>query len=296
MNWTDPEIKLVASAVSDWQGQIIERTQLLLEQAGSLLDYLSLHWYVGNWNNDFAEYMAVSAVMEERLTDYEGLLRTACLENMIQHPVWIAVDEWNTWYRTRSKEDGGPSRNQLEEVYNLEDVLVTAMHFNAFIRHSQSVKMANIAQIVNVIAPIFTRKDGLVLQTIFYPFELYSATCGQNSLDVWSQGETFSGGKYSALPMLDVCATLNPRKKQVVLYVVNRSPDKTMETQIELNSGRFDGKTRIVTINGQDIKVENTFEKPNQVQAEERFVTILGKTAAYEFEPHSVTALICPIA
>jgi alpha-L-arabinofuranosidase len=69
-----------------------------------------------------------------------------------------------------------------------------------------------------------------------------------------------------------------------------------METQIELNSGRFDGKTRIVTINGQDIKVENTFEKPNQVQAEERFVTILGKTAAYEFEPHSVTALICPIA
>jgi len=296
MKWTDPEIKLVASAVSDWQGQIIERTQLLLEQAGNLLDYLSLHWYVGNWNNDFPEYMAVSALIEERLTAYEGLLRTACLENKIQHPVSIAVDEWNTWYRTRSKEDGGPSRNQLEEVYNLEDALVTAMHFNAFIRHSQSVKMANIAQIVNVIAPVFTRKEGLVLQTIFYPFELYSATCGQTALDVWYMGETFSGRKYSALPLLDVAATLNTRKKQVVLYVVNRSPDKTLETQIELHSGRFDGKTRVVTINGQDVKAENTFEKPDQVQSEERFITILGKTTTYEFEPHSVTAMICPIA
>jgi len=54
--------------------------------------------------------------------------------------------------------------------------------------------MANIAQIVNVIAPIFTRKDGLVLQTIFYPFELYSATCGQNSLDVWSKGKHSAAG------------------------------------------------------------------------------------------------------
>ena len=295
MKWTDPEIKLVASAVSDWQGEIIERTQLLLEQAGNLLDYLSLHWYVGNRENNFAEYMAVSAQMEERLTAYEGLLRTACLENKIPHPIHIAVDEWNTWYRTRSKEDGGPSRNQLEEIYNLEDALVTAMHFNAFIRHAQSVKMANIAQIVNVIAPIFTRKDGLVLQTTFYPFELYAATCGQTALDVWYEGEAFSGGKYSALPLLDLSATLNPRKNQVVLYAVNRSPDKTLETCIELNAGRFDGKTRVVTINGQDIKAENTFEKPNQVVAEERLISIVGKTMIYEFEPHSVTALVCPI-
>jgi alpha-L-arabinofuranosidase len=78
--------------------------------------------------------------------------------------------------------------------------------------------------------------------------------------------------------------------------VVNRSPDKTLETQIELNSGRFDGKTRVVTINGQDVKAENTFEKPDRVQSEERFITILGKTTTYEFEPHSVTALICPVA
>ena len=58
-------------------------------------------------------------------------------------------------------------------------------------------KMANIAQIVNVIAPVFTRKDGLVLQTIFYPFEVYSSTCGQTALDVRQTGDTFSGGKYT---------------------------------------------------------------------------------------------------
>ena len=99
------------------------------------------------------------------------------------------------------------------------------MHFNTFIRHAKYVKMANIAQIVNVIAPVFTRKDGLVLQTIFYPFELYSATCGQTALDAGFSGDTFSGGKYTGVPTLDVSATLDKTGKQLALYVVNRSPD-----------------------------------------------------------------------
>ena len=68
MKWTDPSIKLIASAISNWEGRFVERTQLLLEQAGNLIDYLSLHWYVGNWNNNFAEYMAVSELFEERLS------------------------------------------------------------------------------------------------------------------------------------------------------------------------------------------------------------------------------------
>ena len=296
MKWTDPEIKLVASAVSHWEGQIVERTQLLLEHAGNLIDYLSLHWYVGNWNNNFAEYMTISELLEERLQAYEGLIRALCLERKINHPIPIAVDEWNVWYRTRAKEDGGPTRNKLEETYNLEDALVAAMNFNAFIRHARSVKMANIAQIVNVIAPVFTKKDDLILQTIFYPFELYSSTCGQTALDICWQGETFSGGKYSAVPILDISATLNKTGKQMVLYVVNRSPDKNIETRIDLNAGRFTGKSRVITINGPNVKAENTFEKKDLVKSRERKFDVDGKSMTYEFEPHSVTALVYTIS
>jgi alpha-N-arabinofuranosidase len=233
--------------------------------------------------------------MEERLSAYEGLVRAMSLEKQLAKPPAIAVDEWNVWYKTRTKESGGPSVNKLEEIYNLEDALVTAMHFNAFIRHARSVKMANIAQIVNVIAPVFTKKDDIVLQTIFYPFELYSSTCGQTALDVRWDGDNFSGGKYS-LPVLDVSATLDKTGKQLVLYVVNRSKDKSMETKIDLAVGRFTGTGKVSTINGPDIKSENTFEKKDRVKIIEHVFDINGQALTYEFEPHSVTALVCSIA
>jgi alpha-N-arabinofuranosidase len=233
--------------------------------------------------------------MEERLSAYEGMMRAMILEKKITHPIGIAVDEWNVWYKTRTKESGGPSVNHLEERYNLEDALVAAMHFNAFIRHAKSVKMANIAQIVNVIAPIFTKKDDMFLQTIFYPFELYSSTCGQTALDVWWQGDTFSSGKY-ILPVLDISATLDITGKQIVLYVVNRSKDKAMETGIDLTVGQFTGKAKVSTINGPDIKTGNSFDKKDVVKTKNRTLPVDGKSLTYEFEPHSVTALVCAIS
>ncbi len=294
MKWVDPNIKLIASAVSDWQGEFVERTQLLLEQAGDLVDYLSLHWYVGNPNDDFAAYMAVPELLEERLTSYDGLVRAVSLQKGIKRPIPIAVDEWNVWYRTHPRYVREQTR--LEEVYNLEDALVVAMQLNAFIRHARSVKMANIAQIVNVIAPIFTRRDGLVRQTIFYPFEVISATCGSLALDTWWEGDTFSGGGYTGVRTLDVSATLDDAKKQVSVYVVNRSPSQAIETVLQLTSGRFKDSVKAIIINGVDLKAENTFDTPDRVGVNEAPLTASGQTLAVTFEPHSVTALVGEIA
>jgi alpha-L-arabinofuranosidase len=300
MRWVDPGIKLIASAVSLWDGagasDILERTQLLMEQAGDLIDYLSLHWYVGNPDDNFNEYMGVSELLEERLSAYEGLIKAVSLGRKINRPISIAVDEWNVWYRTHSRYGGIPSQNHLEEIYNLEDALVVAMNLNAFIRHAQSVKMANIAQIVNVIAPIFTSKDGQVLQTIFYPFELYSSTCGQQALDVLWQSDIFTAGKYSAVRTLDVSAALSKTNNQIAIYTVNRSVDKALETEISIASGRFSGPVQAVTINGPDIKAENTFKTPDRVRSCKNKLTVKGQSFTYEFEPHSVTALICKIS
>ena len=92
----------------------------------------------------------------------------------IAHPIHIAFDEWNVWYRTRSHEDrvGG-----VEERYNLSDALAVATYLNGFIRHCRTVRMANFAQLVNVIAPIFTSPEGLFLQTIYHPLRLYAEHC-----------------------------------------------------------------------------------------------------------------------
>ncbi len=75
------------------------------------------------------------------------------------------------------------------------------MHLNAFIRHAASVRMANLAQLVNVIAPMITTPDGLLLQTTFYPFELFARTCGDVALDVQWSSETFSARRSHRRPV-----------------------------------------------------------------------------------------------
>ena len=88
-----------------------------------------------------------------------GLMRGLTLGRRPRAPIPLAVDEWNVWYRAT----GGPTQPKdrpLEETYDLQDALVVAMHLNAFVRHAVTVRMANIAQLVNVIAPVVTRPDG----------------------------------------------------------------------------------------------------------------------------------------
>ncbi len=290
MRWVDPSIKLIAAVSSGWRYQPVERAQLLFEQAADFLDYLSLHWYVGNPEDDYEKYMALSEYFEASISAFEGVIAAMRQELDIKRPVHIAIDEWNVWYRARGSTL--EQRNNLEERYNLEDALVVAMHFNAFIRHCRSVQMANIAQIVNVIAPIFTNEAGLFLQTIFHPFELYASSCGDIALDVFWSGDTFSGGDYSGVRTLDVSATLDADRKKLSLFVVNRSRSDTLETKITLADARFAGDVAVSVVNGPDIKAENSFEQPQQVGTRAARATAAGSDYVHCFEPHSLTALI----
>ncbi|MCY4021281.1 MAG: alpha-N-arabinofuranosidase [Chloroflexi bacterium] len=293
MRLVDPSIKLIAAVSSGWRYQPVERTQLLFEQAADFLDYLSLHWYVGNPENDFEKYMALSEFFEDSITAFDGLIAAMRQELGMERPVHIAIDEWNVWYRARG--NTREERNNLEERYNLEDALVVAMHFNAFIRHCRSVRMANIAQIVNVIAPVFTNEEGLFLQTIFHPFELYASNCGDIALDVFWKGDTFSGGDYTGLRTLDVSATLDTAGQKLSLFVVNRSQTETLETNISLTDATFAGDVALSVVNGPDIKAENSFEHPQQVTVRESRNRAGGKDYVHAFEPHSVTALVFEI-
>lgn len=286
MRWVDPGIKLIAAAGCTWKADMVERAQLLLEQAGNLVDYLAIHWYVGNPDNDFARYMTLSELFEDRISAYEGIIKAMKVALGLKHPIRIAVDEWNVGYR------GAPL---AEEVYNLEDALVVAMHFNAFIRHAPLVGMANIAQIVNVLGPILTQPDGLVLQTIFFPFELYSSQCGDTALDVFWTGDTFSGGSHSGVRTLDVTATLDSDAGEVVLFVINRSENESIEAEIALAAGRFNGTAQASVVNGPGIKAENLYGQPAQVVSSTTSFESDGATLSYAFEPHSLTALRLPI-
>jgi alpha-N-arabinofuranosidase len=305
MRWADPSIKLLASAVSYWEGDPVERVQLLLEQAHQSIDYLSIHWYVGNPAGDVPAYLAVSESIEDRLAVIEGLSRSLLLRPRPRPPIPIAVDEWNAWYKA-TPDARDPSYNGLEEAYDLADALVVAMHFNAFFRHARMVRMANLAQLVNVIAPMITTSDDLLLQTTFYPFELYARTAGSVALDAHWSSDTYSARRiesnfvaretdleYVGVRKLDVSATLDETRRQVSVYVVNRDLDGPREVEVSIGPGRPRGEVEVDTIAGPNPGVVNTFAHPDQVTTTTRsrdFGT--GPTFMTELPAHSVTALV----
>ena len=180
-------------------------------------------------------------------------------------------------------------------IYNLEDALVVALQLNAFIRHARTVRMANIAQIVNVLAPVFTSPESLFLQTIFYAFELYSTLAGSTALDIAWDGATFAGGAHSGVRLLDVTATLSADGRQLVLFVINRAEAAEAATEIRLAQGRFGGEVRAYVVNGPDIKATNGLGQPDQVYTRGAALQAAGSALSLAFEPHSLTALVCPI-
>jgi len=300
MKWTDPTIKLVASAVSFWghvplaprfmeqQSQWVDRARLILEQGGFMVDYMAIHQYNQTHENDtFENFMAFGADFNERLSAYEGLIKAVCLEKGIKHHIGIAVDEWGV---IRLPE-------RFERVNNLEDALATAQNLNAFIRHAQSVRLANFTSMVLAIGiNNSVRPNGdVLLQTIFYPFELYRRTCGNNALDVFWSGDTFSGRykdrEYKGIRILDVAATLDESSRSLVVYVINQNEKEAMETTMSLTQGEFIGDVKVSVINGADIKSENTDTHPDSVKLHENSLKVSGKHFNYTFEQHSVTAL-----
>jgi alpha-N-arabinofuranosidase len=285
MKMVDPSIKLVASWTSGWFDDWVERGQLLLEQAADLVDYMAIHWYVGNRENDFARYMALSELIEERLSATEGLLRAMMSCRKVRRPIRLAVDEWNVWYRAGA-------RQQLEEVYNLEDALMTGIQLNAFLRHARWVKMANLAQIVNVIAPVLTAPDGLLLQSIYHAFGLYSRNARGTALDVQWDGDTFQGGGHAGLRALDVSATLGA-DGALALFVVNRTT-YAQETNLVLQSGELAGVASEV-VGGPEPKAANSWAAPDVVTALAAPWDAAGASARWVFAPCSVTALTASV-
>ena len=167
------------------------------------------------------------------------------------------------------------------------------MHLNAFIRHARSVRMANLAQLVNVLAPMVTAPDDLLLQSTFHPFELYSATSGPIALDVGWVGDTFTAGDHAGVRYLDVSATLDEERRRVAVYVVNRRLDGPSEVDIRIEQGRFADDVEVHTIHGSAPDARNTFAEPDAVTPATDSVTSGGGSRfVHTLAPHSVTGLI----
>ena len=263
MRGIDPTIELVACGSSSRRmDTYMEWDRVVLETCWDDVEYISAHRYSRNTEDDSAWFLAEGVEIDRVLSDYAGLLAYVRGVKKSDKRVYVAFDEWNVWYKDREIDGAWTHAPHLiEEVYNLEDSLVCAQFLNSFLRHADIVKIACIAQIVNVVAPILTKTDGLLVQSIFHPLQLFSQHARGVSLAPIVDGPTYAAGARGEVPMLDVSASYNAERDSVSVFIVNRSLTDDVDVQVSIGDRRATADLKTTVLTGDDPKAHNTWEE-----------------------------------
>jgi alpha-N-arabinofuranosidase len=269
MRWQDPSIETVLCGSSharmptfpDW-----DRTTL--EIAWEHVNYHSMHYYASNCDNDTASYLALSAELENTVDTLTGVLRYVKAKLRSKHDVYLSWDEWNVWYKDRSFDGNWTEAPHLsEEVYNLEDALVVAQWMNVFLRKSDVLKIACLAQIVNTISPITTTRDGLLKHATYYPIALFGRMASGNALDVLVKAPRVETHQFGDVPVLDVASSHNLETGTNAIFIVNRNQTESVKVDLcwqALTPTRVKSAYQIA---GNDPKAVNSFENPECIVA-----------------------------
>jgi len=294
MREADESIELVVCGTCNpFLPTYMEWDRQVLEGVGDLVDYLSLHRYAGNPDNDTADFLAITNSIDRQIEEMDAVCRFVRAKRRGNKRVYLSFDEWNVWYKNMEMDGQGKTAPHLiEEVYNLEDALVVAGFFNSFIRHADVLKIANIAQIVNVIAPILTRGDEMLIQSIFYPFEMFSRRRDGVSLRLAVDGPTYQGKNNGLVHTVDSSAILDLDGGKLHVFATNRSVDEPANVRIRVADGEITtlGSGEILT--GPSAKSANSFAQPDVVKARAfADVSVVEGAASLELPPLSVAAM-----
>lgn len=293
MRRADESIALIASGSSNFRGDWVTWNRVVLERLKSEIDFISLHTYIGNRENNFERFLAASADLDERIEVVEGLIRAAQAGAANPRPIHIAFDEWNVWYRARGGGEFATGRTRLEEIYNYEDALAMGMFFNSFFRHANIVTIANLAQLVNVIAPIFTNEKGLFLQPIYFPIAEYGKQRGNVALNALVTSPEYEVPGKGKLKYLDVSASYDGKGKAVYLNVLNRGENMDISARIDNVEGKPDAQVDVWEMNHAGLKATHTFGDDHKVRPVTRTVrvSLRANGFTYTFPRHSLTIL-----
>ena len=293
MKTIDPEIELVACGSSglgmptfgDW-----ERT--VLDHCYDYVDYISLHTYYGNQANDIGEFLANSLDFDTFIKSVAAICDSVKAKKHSNKTINLSFDEWNVWYHSNDAdakmEPWQIAPPQLEDIYNFEDALLVGCMLMTLLRNADRVKMACLAQLVNVIAPIMTENDGKAwAQTIFYPF-MHASHYGRGlSLEVRNECECYTTTSGRSVPCLETAAVWNEEKKELTVFAVNKS-DQPMQLSTALNGFGALSPIEHLTMHGYDFKAVNTAANPdNVVPHADGQTTVSGDTAVSELSPYS---------
>jgi alpha-L-arabinofuranosidase len=301
MRAVDPSLKLIACGSSGpGMPTYLEWDREVLEQCYDYVDALSLHRYIGNTpeetGSDSAKFLAMNLSMEKQIAETLAVCDLVRGHKRSPKKLWLSFDEWNVWYRARSGDAMNGHEKEaphlLEEIYNLEDALLVGGIINTLIRNADRIKIACLAQLVNVIAPLMTNANGLLRQTIFYPYSWALQWARGNVLNVLVESPTYDVSAMGQVPYVDVTGTLSPDDGKTSLFILNRDLNKAHTLEINWQ-GFSPGQVLTSTVlTGADLKAFNSFESPQSVtpQPADKPSTSGGRTRL-ELPARSYTAI-----
>ena len=269
MKTYDPSLETVVCGSSgigmatfgDWEREV-------LSESYGIADYVSLHMYWGNQKNDTASFLSENMRMDEMINSVIATCDHVKSLKRSKKQINLSFDEWNVWYHSASADrEIAPwveHPHQLEDIYNFEDALLVGSALITLLRHADRVKIACLAQLVNVIAPIMTSSTGAWRQTTFYPF-MHASTMGRGRvLNTVALSPTYECAISDKAPYLDAVVVEND-ENTLTVFAVNKSLDEDME--IVCNMRQFDkyNVTRHIVLTHEDMKAVNTEEKPYEV-------------------------------
>jgi alpha-N-arabinofuranosidase len=285
----DPNAVLVSCGLTGWS----DWDRVVIDGMASLVELHSVHIYTGSddyWTNVLQPHQAERAIRGARF-----LIERAAYIQKIATPPRIAYDEWNVWFRNH--DDGA-----LEERYTFADALAVGTYLNIFVRNCDWVRMANLAQMVNAIAPIVTTPHTAVLQPIYYPFLLHARAALDVAVDAYVDGPTVDPlpsdhrsrwphqvADLGPFSLVDAAATAGTDRDRLALTLVNRSPDQEETVEIVLRDLAFDGAAAITTVTAEEAGQARELPDIEGVRLREGTENPRGGTCVLTLPPKSFT-------
>jgi alpha-L-arabinofuranosidase len=298
MRYVDRGLTLVACGSSGpGMSTYLEWDRAVLEQCYPYVDAISLHRYFTNEGSetggDSTKFLALNLSMERQIAEVASVCDFARARLKSPKKLWLSFDEWNVWYRARSGPAVDGNRQEaphlLEEVYNLEDALLVGGCINTLLRSADRVRIGCLAQLVNVIAPLMTNANGLVRQTILYPYSWALRYSAGNVLDLATENAAdYQVSATEKAPYLDVAATFESGNGVVSLFVLNRDLAKPRQLEVNWEVKAATKLNTSLVLTGADLKAVNDFSAPNRVVPKETDKPVTsGPRTTIELPPRS---------
>ncbi|MGF7030061.1 alpha-N-arabinofuranosidase [Paenibacillus mucilaginosus] len=267
MKMYDSSLELVACGSSNrGMPTFAEWEATVLDLSYEHVDFISLHTYYGNKENDPGNYLARSLDMDAFIESVVAIADYIKAKHRSKKTINLSFDEWNVWYHSHESdkklEPWTIAPPQLEDHYNFEDALLVGCMLISMLKHADRVKIACLAQLVNVIAPIMTETGGGAWkQTIFYPY-MHASVYGRGvSLKPVIRSSKYDSKDFTDVPHLESAVTYNEEEGTLTIFAVNRDLSDALELDCDLR--QFEGYAVVehIVLEHDDLKAANTLQE-----------------------------------